>query len=260
MVSEQENQETVKPDELDSDQAALDGEQGQEPAAPEYVTADQLKDMFGTFQQELLSTNNMMRGLQGKQDTALNAIRRDSMAAVQQQEAQAQRQAQEQVLSQIEDPGMKAAMQALLQSQQAQLDAVRAQQAQGVQQQVATAADPMEEVYQFVESMGLARNNPNINYAVLQNQSLTDAQRRMEFGKSLQSAQGAASPPPAGQQQPGQRAGRTPSPPVEAGAASGSSYRAPEDVLDAINTGKITIDKGQELLTNMNAQEYLPRR
>ena len=81
MEQEQDGSEQVVQDPISQEQAALDDEQGGEPAASQYVTVETLQkmqdDQMARFTQMV---SNQVGGLQGKVDKGLNAIRRDTQA------------------------------------------------------------------------------------------------------------------------------------------------------------------------------------
>ena len=248
-------------DEVTQDQQSLDGEQGEVNATPQYVTPDQLTALQ-TEVQQLRSEN---RGLQGQNDKGLNAIRRDMEKNVQtlaQQQFESYRnemdkktyldgldEEQREIVSPLYDKINQLEQQQVQQTQ----PQVNGQQEQG---QSTQAQQQWEQVYQFVESMGVKRNDPNLRYSALdQTNSLAPDQRSKQFAESIRTAikaEGGTPPQQPSSQQRQTQKPTTVSPPVEQpGGKAAPTYKNLDDVRSAYIEGKIEKAEYQSMVQKL---------
>ena len=234
-------------DEISQAQDQLD--QGLDPnqQLPQYVTVDQ----FQALQQALVTSNQSLRSVQGLLGKGLTSIRDDLTAQVRNsfEDLRSQTQQQAYLDSLDEDDRIKLGplveeLGQLRQAVQQPTEPLPQQpqpQPQANPQQTEQAA--WEYVYGFVESMGLPRNDPNVNYAVWRDQTLTPQQKYQTFYQSVRQAivasAGATQPLPTNAPPPNTPVTR--SPPVQDGASRRPTQaRSGEDLLDQVLTQQIT--------------------
>ena len=231
---------TEQTDPISQDQAALDG--AGEPPEPQYVTTEQFGNLMAQMQQQSATIETMNRqqaGLQGKIDTGLNAIRRDTTAIAEQRIQEAEAQNRNVFLSGIEDPSLQAQMRSYLENQDAlaqqrvdltrQPEPEQAAVAQGAPQQ----ADQMAQLREWVRSIAeMDPNTPGIDYATALRSDLDVNARHKAFMQSVIAA-GKPSIPASNQAPP-------PSPPVERPAAGVGGYRNASDLRSAYVEDKLT--------------------
>lgn len=225
---------TQELDNVSVEQAALDGAQGIETGdgESEYITKDMwqraMSDM-GQLRSTNTSLSTQVRGLQGRIDKGLDAIRRDSEAAVR------DRQQQEFLgsLNEEERPAWEKYL------------ALNRNQAPPAEEQVdippnTGEGDQWEHVFNLVRDFGLDPNTPGINYTILTS-DLSDRDRQKQFLNNLKQVErqaarapnGSAAAPPA----PAQRQGFNPPPvPSPRGAVT---YQNADAVRDAFLTDQI---------------------
>jgi len=248
-------------DEVTQDQQSLDKEQGEIPATPQYATSDQLTNIQNQLQQ--LESKN--RGLQGLVDNGLNAIRRDTQSWAEQQFSGMRNEMDKKALLENLDEEQMAVVTPLL-NEMEELRKQNVQQAQPqtspTQQQAAPdqAQQQWEQIYKFVESMGLDRNDPNLLYSALDpTNSLTSEQRSAQFAESIGNAKEAAvrakggtPPQQPSPQQPQVQKPATVSPPVEQpGGKAAPSYKNLDDVRSAYIEGKIEKAEYQSMVQKL---------
>jgi hypothetical protein len=210
MVTENEMAESVV-DEITQTQQQLDQEQGipaEQPAgAP---TPAEL-----AMQEQVRSLQSQVSGLQSKYDMGLNAIRRDTENWAKEQISSLQGQLARDRWMEGLDENDKQLVSPMMERIQ-QLEALV--QGMAPQQQPPQEMNPAaawEGVYQYVESAGINRNDPNLRYDILTNTSLPDDQRRNQFIAHLQQLRGAVSNQTPAAQTPSQQPPATPNPPIE---------------------------------------------
>ena len=244
-------------DEVTQDQQSLDKEQGEIPATPQYATSDQLTNIHNELQQ-LRSEN---RGLQGLVDNGLNAIRRDTQSWAEQQFSGMRNEMDKKADLENLDEEQRAVVAPLL-SEMEELRKQNVQQAQPqtspTQQQAAPdqAQQQWEQIYKFVESMGLDRNDPNLLYSALDpTNSLTSEQRSAQFAESVGNAvraKGGTPPQQPSPQQPQVQKPATVSPPVDQPSGKAApSYKNLDDVRSAYIEGKIEKAEYQSMVQKL---------
>ena len=247
--------------EVTQDQQSLDKEQGEIPATPQYATSDQLTNIQNQLQQ--LESKN--RGLQGLVDNGLNAIRRDTQTWAEQQFSGMRNEMDKKALLENLDEEQMAVVTPLL-NEMEELRKQNVQQAQPqtspTQQQAAPdqAQQQWEQIYKFVESMGLDRNDPNLLYSALDpTNSLTSEQRSAQFAESIGNAKevavrakGGTPPQQPSPQQPQVQKPATVSPPVDQpGGKAAPSYKNLDDVRSAYIEGKIEKAEYQSMVQKL---------
>ena len=244
-------------DEVTQDQQSLDEEQGEIPATPQYATSDQLTNIHNELQQ-LRSEN---RGLQGLVDNGLNAIRRDTQTWAEQQFSGMRNEMDKKAYLENLDEEQRAVVTPLL-NEMEELRKQNVQQAQPQQSQTQQQAAPdqaqqqWEQIYKFVESMGLDRNDPNLLYSALDpTNSLTPEQRSAQFAESVGNtvrAKGGTPPQQPSPQQPQVQKPATVSPPVDQPSGKAApSYKNLDDVRSAYIEGKIEKAEYQSMVQKL---------
>jgi hypothetical protein len=219
-------------DSISQDQEQLDQEQAIA-TQPQPVTLEMMQQFF---QQQMQPFVSQVQGLHSKVDTGLNAVRRDVTAEAKQlvENVTADIGKRQFLASLDEDQrplaeGLMAQMEARMPEQQ--FAAQQPMQAQTTQQ------DPWESIYKYVESHGVVRNNPNVNYAILSDMSLTDIHKGQLFNNSIfqaRTAQSQQAAPPRQTQQAQSNGQGTVNPPVERnGSLSQNPLRTEEDIVGA---------------------------
>ena len=236
MVTENDMAESVV-DEITQTQQQLDQEQGiatDQPVTPpggaEVVSAAEYRNL-----------QNMVSGLQSKLDTGLNAIRRDVVEDAKRQIAEATSGWQSQLARDRWLEGLDENDKSLVSPLLEQIQQLREERNTPPPQQPTQQIDPAaawEEVYRFVESAGVNRNDPNLRYDLLTNTSLPDDQRRNQFIAHLQQLRGAVpNQTPVGQPQ-SQQPPATPNPPIEAPSGTQGSMSR-EQIMDLYIENKL---------------------
>ena len=244
-------------DEVTQDQQSLDKEQGEIPATPQYATSDQLTNIHNELQQ-LRSEN---RGLQGLVDNGLNAIRRDTQSWAEQQFSGMRNEMDKKAYLENLDEEQRAVVAPLL-NEMEELRKQNVQQAQPqtspTQQQAAPdqAQQQWEQIYKFVESMGLDRNDPNLRYSALDpTNSLAPEQRSAQFAESVGNAvraKGGTPPQQPSPQQPQTQKPATVSPPVDQPSGKAApTYKNLDDVRSAYIEGKIEKAEYQSMVQKL---------
>ena len=244
-------------DEVTQDQQSLDEEQGEIPATPQYATSDQLTNIHNELQ-KLRSEN---RGLQGLVDNGLNAIRRDTQTWAEQQFSGMRNEMDKKAYLENLDEEQRAVVTPLL-NEMEELRKQNVQQAQPQQSQTQQQAAPdqaqqqWEQIYKFVESMGLDRNDPNLLYSALDpTNSLTPEQRSAQFAESVGNAvraKGGTPPQQPSPQQPQTQKPATVSPPVDQPSGKAApSYKNLDDVRSAYIEGKIEKAEYQSMVQKL---------
>mgnify|MGYP005814788839 CR=1 FL=1 len=244
-------------DEVTQDQQSLDEEQGEIPATPQYATSDQLTNIHNELQQ-LRSEN---RGLQGLVDNGLNGIRRDTQTWAEQQFSGMRNEMDKKAYLENLDEEQRAVVTPLL-NEMEELRKQNVQQAQPQQSQTQQQAAPdqaqqqWEQIYKFVESMGLDRNDPNLLYSALDpTNSLAPEQRSAQFAESVGNAvraKGGTPPQQPSPQQPQVQKPATVSPPVDQPSGKAApSYKNLDDVRSAYIEGKIEKAEYQSMVQKL---------
>lgn len=214
--------------EVDADQEALDQDQDVAPAA-QYVTVEQ----YQRIEQALESTTRQINGLQGKIDSGLNAIRRDTEAQRTQTAAEAQWRAWEGKIDALPEDAQEGARMTL--------EMLKAQASRGVQElrpaPQATQSAALEEVYQFVRDSRVDPHAAGLNYAVLFDQTLSESDRRTRFMDSLHAVR-LAQIKPETPDAPARPVPKAENPPVQ-GNRSGGGYRNIDDLRGAFVEGRL---------------------
>lgn len=118
------------------------------------------------------------------------------------------------------------------------------------------AQQQWEQIYKFVESMGLDRNDPNLRYSALDpTNSLTPEQRSAQFAESVGNAvraKGGTPPQQPSPQQPQTQKPATVSPPVDQPSGKAApSYKNLDDVRSAYIEGKIEKAEYQSMVQKL---------
>lgn len=211
-------------DPVSQDQQTLDAAQGAE-SAVRYVTQDELTAL-STEISRLKSEN---RGLQGKIDTGLNAIRRDT--------EERRRREMDQMIADLPEDQQAFARRQAEETAQLRVQLGEAQVQQQPQEQVQEAT---EEQKQFVKGMGVNPNHPSLRYDL----AVSDAQA---FMKSVVDA--AKLPVNMAPQQPVQPVQpvavpaqqATQSPPVDGTPGRAVTASTADEYRDLFRTGKIDL-------------------
>lgn len=173
-------QESVDP--ITEVQQQIDSEQGQDAALSPFTTEQEtavramMAQQAKTYEGQLAAVNKQLSGFTGRLDAT-----RNEMKGIAQQASGVLR----------SDMSFEQIVAGMTEEERAALtawrDADRKVSTPG--QPAQEAADPRwEQIYMMAESMGLDRNDSNINYGVLENMSMTDAQRQSTFMASLAAA------------------------------------------------------------------------
>jgi len=229
MVTENDMAESVV-DEITQTQQQLDQEQGipvDQPVTPpgsaEAASAEQFRNL-----------ERMVSGLQSKFDTGLNAIRRDVVEDAKQQIAAATTGWQSQLARDRWLEGLDETDKALVGPLMDEIQQLKAERNTPSSQQPTQTVDPAttwEQIYKFVESVGINRNNPDVRYGLLTDSNLPEDQRRNQFLVHLQQVRSVApNEPPAAQPQ-RQQPPATPNPPIEAPSGTQGSMNR-DQIMD----------------------------
>tara|TARA_R100000963_G_C4617455_1_gene85945 strand:+ start:197 stop:901 length:705 start_codon:yes stop_codon:yes gene_type:complete len=222
----QEEIQTELVDPISQTQAELDAaQQGQEPAQPsQYVTAEQ----FEALQKQNVQVESQLRGLQGKIDSGLNAIRRDSEIRF---EEQRRRESQARIEAAPEE----------FRAQAQQYEQMIGELQQQSRAAAAPAQEPdwMVEAKRVVEEAGLSADDPGINYKALEANDRPGFMRSIT-NTAIQNVRG-SSP---GQQQPA--SDQTVSPPARTPTPAGGGGH--QDIMDAYIRGELEPDEAEQKL------------
>ena len=239
-------------DEISQAQRELDAAQGLDAESPG-DDVSQLRAMIDS-QNQIISglSTKLASQLESKLDMAVNAIRRDVGEDTNKQIGSFKTElGREAWLASIEDEESRRIATQLSQ----EMDRRMPQQAPeytSAPQSAAPAQRNMEQIYQFVQGMGLPLNDPAVNYAVLNDPALTEQQKGTAFLNSVraavisqggQPAQGVTPAPPAPPPtSPTPVPQRQDSPPVDNGNSQpvGGDYRNVDTLMDAYLEGKLT--------------------
>ena len=250
-----ENTEEVAQDPISQGQANLDAQQ--EAAVTSEMngfTPEQLQQIGQVVQSQMGNVMGQVSGLQSKIDTGLNRIRSDSLAASREhvkQEVDSLLQSQD-----LDEAQLAQLRQLRAREQQldAQLGEFVQQQAQSVTAQPQASQDPLGGARVIAQQYGVNPYDQRIDYAALQDPSLSEAQRLMRFTRSLEalgSSVSAPVAPPPTPQQPVQP--RTANPPVEPGPAQSTSFSNEDEVLNAYISGNITSQERDQRLKSVGS-------
>jgi hypothetical protein len=248
-----ENTEEVAQDPISQGQANLDLQQEAVTSEMNGFTPEQLSQISRVVQAQMGGVMGQVSGLQSKIDTGLNRIRTDSMAATRQnvkQELDALLQAPELDESQLQR------LRQLRFSEQ-QIDAQLGQaflDAQATYAQPQETQDPLGGARVIAQQYGVNPYDQRIDYAALQDTSMSEAQRLMRFTRSLEaigSNVSAPVAPPPTPQQPAQP--RTANPPVEPGPAQSTSFSNEDEVLNAYIAGNISSQERDQRLKSVGS-------
>ena len=193
------------------------------------------------------AANKQIAGLQGKVDKALNTIRRDSETAAISAARKQVTQELNTLLQSEELDDQQLAYVRQLRNREQQLDEQMGQvliEPQPVQAEPQVGASPMTAAREVAISHGVSPDDLRIDYASLENTSLSTSERLMRFTKSLEAISSNMSVPVAQPPTPPQQGQpRTVNPPVEPGPAQSTSFSNEDEVLTAYISGTIS---GQE--------------
>lgn len=231
--------ENVGQETLDAAQDALSEEQ---PAEPQYVTADQMQQMQATFQQAVAQIQRHNAGLESRLDKGVNAIRGELAQASAAGQLANQEAAQQQVLDAIEDPSLKAAMQQLLTGQNTMirgLTETRVAPETPEPEAAATGQEGWDGVFKMVQSMGVDPNDKRIDYTALTDASLSSQQKLEKFGQSVRAVLTPSATPAATTT----TTPRYPTPPRAPGPAASASFANAEAVRDAFIDHQLDQDR-----------------
>lgn len=236
-------QDAIPNDVVTQVQQEMDQEQGTS-GESQPITMDQMRGMMET---QARSYQSQISGLQSRIDRGLDAIRRDAQGWAAQQIGDLETRLGRDTFLKGLDSELRPLAETLLN----EMD----RRTKGTQQVPAEPAprggnptetdSQWEQVYQIVEGMGLKRDDPLVNYAVLTETSLSAQDRQGQFMGSLREAvlksEGGASPPrPTAKPGPVPPASQVANPPVDRGGGRGTGpvYRNADDVRDAFIMGK----------------------
>ena len=237
MDGEEQNVQEVQ-DVVSQDQVALDAEQGVE-ATPAYISRDDHNAVLA----DLTHLRRELSGLQGKQDRALNSIRRETEAKVEERVESRLGELQRQ-------QGRKEWWNSLDEDQQRAAEPL-VEELEMLRQQMATSTTPapqapaqtadkafLNEAARTVERFGLRWDDPNVRYGAFSDPSLTPEQQAETFAQSIRDAI----------LMNGRTNGVTPqrqtaNPPVEAEPQNARAVmRSADDIRDAYIQGSITTE------------------
>jgi hypothetical protein len=227
-------------DVVSQDQVALDAEQGAE-ATPAYISRDDHVAVLA----DLTHLRRELSGLQGKQDRALNSIRRETEAKVEERvesrlgELQRQQGRKEWWNSLDED--QQRAAEPLVEELEMLRQQMTAKTAPAPQAPApAQTGDKafLNEAARTVERFGLKWDDPNVRYGAFNDPSLTPEQQAETFAQSIRDAilangrTNGATPPR-----------QTANPPVEAEPQNARAVmRSADDIRDAYIQGTINTE------------------
>ena len=221
MAMAEDEQVVAETDPIEQEQVALDAEQGGEAAAPAPATAEQMAQVMQLVQSqatENATLRNQVQGLQGKIDTGLNAIRRDTKAQAEERIKEAEKQNRELHLRNVaeQNPDLADEMRRFYTNQD-RINLERAQlmpdpelQPEAVPAQ-SNPVDDLNALRAWVSNMGGNPDAPGIDYQAALNTQISVAERQNTFMRQVIAAQPKAtqaaaassgpttqSPPPAG--------------------------------------------------------------
>ena len=246
--------EEVAQDPISQGQASLDAQQEAATSEMNGFTNAQLQQIGQVVQAQMGNVIGQVSGLQSKIDTGLNRIRSDSLAASREnvkQELDVLLQSQELDETQL-------AQLRQLRVREQQIEAQIGQyimDAQNVQAQPQEGQDPLGGARVIAQQYGVNPYDQRIDYAALQDSSLSEAQRLMRFTRSLEALASNVSTPvaqPPTPQQPAQS--RTANPPVEPGPAQSTSFSNEDEVLNAYISGTITGQERDQRLKSLGSE------
>ena len=244
----------VAQDPISQGQASLDAQQEAATSEMNGFTNAQLQQIGQVVQAQMGNVIGQVSGLQSKIDTGLNRIRSDSLAASREnvkQELDVLLQSQELDETQL-------AQLRQLRVREQQIEAQIGQyimDAQNVQAQPQEGQDPLGGARVIAQRYGVNPYDQRIDYAALQDSSLSEAQRLMRFTRSLEALGSNVSTPvaqPPTPQQPAQS--RTANPPVEPGPAQSTSFSNEDEVLNAYISGTITGQERDQRLKSLGSE------
>lgn len=212
-------------DPISEEQAKLDEIQGE---TPHYVTSEQFETMLKQIQ--TLQAEN--RGLQGKIDSGLTAIRRDSERA----RAEERRREADALISNLPEEQREYVAPILKRNEELEAWAITQE---GRPSSNGSAGAASNELQEIVRDMGVDPFNPGINYSALQDPSLTESQRRQSFFSSVDTVKKESSTPaPTPPASPAPS--NTVSPPVGSTPNTASEIRNIDDVRSAFIEGRLS--------------------
>jgi hypothetical protein len=246
--------EEVAQDPISQGQANLDAQQEAVTSDMNGFTPAQLQQIGQVVQAQMGGVIGQVSGLQSKIDTGLNRIRSDSLAASREnvkQELDVLLQSQELDESQLQRLRQLRASEQQIEAQIGQY----VMDAQNVQAQPQEVQDPLGGARVIAQQYGANPYDQRIDYAALQDSSLSEAQRLMRFTRSLEALGSNVSAPvasPPTPQQPGQS--RTANPPVEPGPAQSTSFSNEDEVLNAYIAGNISSQERDQRLKSVGSE------
>jgi hypothetical protein len=183
------------------------------------------------------------RGLQGKIDSGLTAIRRDSERA----RVEGRQRETDTLISNL--PEDQREYLAPILKRNAELEAWATTQ-EGVASPNGGTGAASNELQEIVRDMGVDPFNPGINYSALQNPSLTESQRRQAFFSSVDTVKQESStlaPTPPASPAPS----NTVSPPVGSTPNTASEIRNIDDVRSAFIEGRLSQDNYRSRMSQL---------
>ena len=253
MTTNENMAEEVAQDPISQGQANLDAQQEAATSEMSGFTSSQLQQIGQVVQAQMGNVMGQVSGLQSKIDTGLNRIRTDSMAATRYNVKQ-------EVDSLLQSPELdESQLQRLrqLRVSEQQIDAQLGQaylDAQAAYAQPQETQDPLGGARVIAQQYGVNPYDQRIDYAALQDTSMSEAQRLMRFTRSLEAIGSSVSTPvapPPTPQQPAQP--RTANPPVEPGPAQSTSFSNEDEVLNAYISGNITSQERDQRLKSVGS-------
>jgi hypothetical protein len=248
MAMEEDEQVVAETDPIEQEQVALDAEQGGETAASVPATAEQMAQVMQVMQNqaaENATLRSQVQGLQGKIDTGLNAIRRDTKAQAEERIKQADQQNRELHLRNVaeQNPELSDEMrrfysnQDLIALERAQLMSESEPQPETVPVQ-SNPADDMDALRVWVSNMGGNPDASGIDYQAALNPQVSVTERQNVFMRQVIAAQ-----PKAAQASAASNGQATQSPPPAGGANVGKGrFTNFVQVADAFQQGIIDRD------------------
>jgi hypothetical protein len=253
MTTNDNAEEEVAQDPISQGQANLDLQQETVSSELNGFTNEQLSQISRVVQAQMGGVMGQVSGLQSKIDTGLNRIRTDSMAATRYNVKQ-------EVDSLLQSPELdESQLQRLrqLRVSEQQIDAQLGQaflDAQSAYAQPQEPQDPLGGARVIAQQYGVNPYDQRIDYAALQDTSMSEAQRLMRFTKSLEAIGSNVSAPAAQPPTPQQSAQRrTANPPVEPGPAQSTSFSNEDEVLNAYISGNITSQERDQRLKSVGS-------
>jgi hypothetical protein len=236
VTTEKVEQQTQETDEVSQDQQGLDTEQA-DSGTPATATTQEVETLRG----EIAKLQGDLRGLQGKQDRALNAIRRDT-------EAQARQRAAEADIQNLPEDTQAWARGQLEETERLRKELGESREATPADTSQPTQGD--EAIHRYVVSKGLDPNDPRVTqlYSLLD-----DTQQGAEnFVYQLGQVSGRTNPVSPAFRQGVDRPPAGPAPQADAAPGRGGAVQTEEEIMDAYITRKIDLTAAREKYEAIN--------